>query len=111
MQGMRKNFIGKGNDAFVCAQCNSSVEPLTSGSYRNHCPRCLFSKHVDVVPGDRLASCGGLMEPVNVEYASKKGWMVMHRCMACGFARPNKAALRDVQPDDFSRIIALASSQ
>ncbi len=107
---MRKNFVGTGNDAFVCAHCSNNVAPLTSGSYRNHCPQCLFSKHVDVVPGDRRATCGGLMAPIGVEHSSKKEWVVVHRCLSCGFIRRNKAALDDVQPDDFTTIIALTGS-
>lgn len=107
---MGKNFIGRGNDAFVCEQCNRSVEPLTSGSYRNHCPFCLFGKHVDVVPGDRLETCQGLMEPAAVDYSTKKGWIIIHRCLRCGAVRRNKAALNDAQSDDYEQLVALASS-
>lgn len=107
---MRKNFLGSGNDAFVCEHCGQSVEPLTSGGYRNHCPFCLYCKHVDVIPGDRLAMCKGLMEPTGVEYSSKKGWIILYRCGDCGVVRRNKAALNDVQSDSFDLLIALTSS-
>lgn len=107
---MRKNFRGVGNDAFVCEHCSKSVEPLTSGSYRNHCPFCLYCKHVDIVPGDRLALCRGLMEPIGVEYSAKKGWVILHRCTRCHDVRRNKSALTDAQPDNYAVLIALASS-
>ncbi|HCC83579.1 TPA: RNHCP domain-containing protein [Candidatus Uhrbacteria bacterium] len=107
---MRKNFLSSGNDAFVCENCKLAVTPLTNGSYRNHCPRCLYCKHVDVVPGDRLATCQGLMEPVGVEYSPKKGWVILHRCTTCNELRRNKAALNDAEADDYELIIALASS-
>ena len=44
------------NTAFSCLRCGLEVVPLSNGSYRNHCAECLYSKHVDVVPGDRASS-------------------------------------------------------
>jgi len=51
-----RKFVGSGNDAFVCAVCGFQVPPVTEGGYRNHCPRCLHSLHVDESPGDRAAT-------------------------------------------------------
>ncbi|HLL91284.1 MAG TPA: RNHCP domain-containing protein, partial [Tepidisphaeraceae bacterium] len=48
---------------FTCGHCGRSVR---GNGYTNHCPGCLWSRHVDVNPGDRAAACGGLMEPVAV---------------------------------------------
>lgn len=45
------------NTGFVCEFCHAEVYPLVNGSYRNHCPRCLFSKHVDDSLGDRASHC------------------------------------------------------
>jgi DNA-directed RNA polymerase subunit RPC12/RpoP len=88
-------FIAR-EEPFVCEQCGTSVEPLKKGSYRNHCPRCLFSKHVDDKgPGDRASLCGGLMEPVDLDFRSNKGWMIIHKCVKCKKEIPNMAA-----PDD-----------
>lgn len=89
------------NTAFNCAHCGAAVLPLTNGSYRNHCPRCLCSLHVDNVPGDRASECLGLMKPVGVVQHSKKGWQIVHRCQACGAQKVNRAA-----PDDMDAIIA-----
>ncbi len=105
----RTNFIGRTNDGFVCEQCGVEVHPLARGGFRNHCPRCLWSKHVDEVPGDRAESCGGLMEPVRVEQDAKRGSMVVHRCVRCGIIRRNRAALCDPrQPDDFEAMLEIA---
>jgi len=54
------------NTGFVCAHCSADVPANTDGHYRNHCPFCLWSLHVDITPGDRLQSCGGSMEPIAV---------------------------------------------
>src|SRR5581483_786844 len=46
---------------FRCLHCGT---PVRGSGYTNHCPRCLWSRHVDVNPGDRAAECGAAMEPV-----------------------------------------------
>ena len=88
-------FVAR-EEAFTCEHCGQSVSPLGSGTYRNHCPHCLWSKHVDDAgPGDRASLCQGMMEPVGKDFRSSKGWMVVHRCQACGKRIPNILA-----PDD-----------
>ncbi|MBM4029808.1 MAG: RNHCP domain-containing protein [Planctomycetes bacterium] len=94
------------NAGFVCEHCGRAVRPATNGSYRNHCPYCLYSKHVDVGLGDRAADCGGLMTPVALR-RSRKGFQIVHRCVRCGVVRVNKAAERTQQPDDIDAMIAL----
>ncbi len=90
-------FIAR-QEPFVCEHCHAQVEPLEAGSYRNHCPRCLWSKHVDDIgPGDRASLCGGLMEPIDRDYDGKKGWMIVHRCIKCDKTIPNKRAPDDEQ--------------
>jgi DNA-directed RNA polymerase subunit RPC12/RpoP len=92
------------NTGFTCANCGKTVLPLDNGSYRNHCPFCLYSKHVDILPGDRRENCGGLMEPVNLRYKPGKGWQILHRCVRCGAERVNKVAAGTVQPDNIEVI-------
>lgn len=105
----RRNLVAGGNDAFDCGQCGESVRPLVRGSIRNHCPACLWSRHVDKVPGDRAETCRGLMEPVRLEGTSASGWKIIHRCVDCGFERANKATLDDPeQPDDWDVLMELA---
>jgi DNA-directed RNA polymerase subunit RPC12/RpoP len=88
-------FIAR-QEAFICEHCGKEIPPLEHGSYRNHCPFCLYSKHVDDEgPGDRASLCKGLMQPISLDQKAKKGWMIIHRCEKCGKQIPNKAA-----PDD-----------
>lgn len=91
-------FIKKAED-FVCGNCGrSAVNP----GYLNHCPGCLWSKHVDVDPGDRAEECGGLMRPVDLYYKSQE-WIIVHRCESCGFKRNDK-----IRPeDDFDEAVRL----
>lgn len=85
---------------FTCEHCGARVEGT---GYTNHCPKCLWSKHVDVEPGDRAATCGGMMEPVSIEGSSPE-YVILHRCVKCGYERKNK-----VQPgDDADALLALA---
>ena len=88
-------FIAR-EEAFTCEHCGASVTPLLRGSYRNHCPRCLWSKHVDDEgPGDRASLCQGMMEPVSIDQTGKKGFLVIHVCEKCGKKIPNKLAQDD----------------
>ena len=54
------------DEAFICENCHQTVSPLQY-SARDHCPYCLFSKHVDILPGDRSNNCHGLLEPIGIE--------------------------------------------
>jgi len=91
------------NSGFICKHCGKEVLPLTDGSYRNHCPFCLYSLHIDITPGE----CGGLMEPIKIIYNSKKGYQIVHRCQKCGFERNNKISEDSRQPDDINVITAI----
>lgn len=86
-------FIAR-NDGFVCEHCGQEVEPIKfGGSYRNHCPFCLWSKHVDSqTPGDRANSCQGLMEPIGVQTRRTGEYVLVHKCKKCGFQRLNRIA-------------------
>ncbi len=76
---------------FTCGHCGATV--LGDG-YTNHCPRCLRSRHVDMYPGDRLATCGGIMEPLFSLFERRK-WRIVHRCIACGYEKKNRLAEDD----------------
>lgn len=80
------------NEGFECGHCGFDVPPAPGSAVRNHCPRCLRSMHVDgAVPGDRAASCGGLMDPEDPILAAGE-FRVTHRCRRCGFTRRNRLA-------------------
>ena len=88
---------------FTCENCGESV---SGDGYTNHCPACLFSKHVDVNPGDREADCLGLMEPIEVE--KKKGeYRILQRCVVCGMEKWNKTSPND----NFEMILQIAAEQ
>jgi DNA-directed RNA polymerase subunit RPC12/RpoP len=78
---------------FDCLVCGT---PVRGDGYTNHCPRCLWSRHVDVQPGDREAGCGGLMRPVGVE-ARAHDTVLTHVCERCGHRRRNRASPVDDQ--------------
>ncbi|MCL2704437.1 MAG: RNHCP domain-containing protein [Defluviitaleaceae bacterium] len=94
------------NTGFTCEKCGRDVLRLERESYRNHCPFCLYSKHVDVEPGDRLNECGGLMAPVGARL-SAKGAQVLHKCGVCGFARYNLITDDSRQPDDYDLFLTV----
>ena len=73
--------------------------------YTNHCPECLWSKHVDINPGDRSAVCGGLMQPVGLD-KKKSSFIIIHECLRCGMHKRNSADSRD----NFQKLIALSST-
>ncbi|RIV19618.1 RNHCP domain-containing protein [Alicyclobacillaceae bacterium I2511] len=101
-----KRFIVR-NDGFVCLHCGHHVPPAKAGC-RNHCTQCLYSVHLDVYPGDRAAACGGLMEPVAIEYNSRKGYQIVHKCKSCGMTTKNVAALEDeIEPDSLFTVLAI----
>jgi DNA-directed RNA polymerase subunit RPC12/RpoP len=99
------------NAGFTCAHCGAGVLLLTNGSYRNHCPFCLWSMHVDDArPGDRLSECHGLMQPVAL-VRKRKGLQIVHRCARCGKVQPNKVATGTLQADDFDVILEVMRSE
>ena len=78
---------------FTCEVCK--YEAIGSG-YTNHCPNCLWSKHVDISPGDRENSCQGLMKPIGLDQKSGK-FIIIHRCQKCGEIKRNKVSPKDNQ--------------
>ena len=81
---------------FICRTCGHLVEPEGGGTmHRNHCPKCLHSVHLDDLPGDRSAGCGGDMEPVGVWVRRGGEWAIIHRCRRCGVLHSNRTAADD----------------
>lgn len=93
------------DEEFICENCGEHV-PKLGYSCRNHCPKCLHSKHVDKNPGDREESCHGDLKPVGLEIG-KKGYVIVFRCQKCGAIRKNKAA----EDDNMDLIIELSTKQ
>lgn len=96
---MSGKFVKKVED-FVCDNCGKETK---GGGYTNHCPFCLWSKHVDINPGDREAKCGGMMKPIEVEIKGME-YSIIHQCIKCGHKKKNKTA-----PDDnFDEVIKIS---
>jgi rubrerythrin len=85
----------KNKENFICGNCATEV---IGDGYTNHCPKCLYSKHVDINPGDRRAMCNGMMQPVSIEikHGQKR---ILHKCLKCGYEKTNKIAPADSQQE------------
>ena len=73
--------------------------------YTNHCPKCLWSRHVDNNPGDRAADCGGMMKPISAT-PDGNGFVITHKCEKCG----KTINQRSSDNDDIDTIIALSTN-
>ena len=85
------------SESFICGHCGTRVGPLPSGvRNRNHCPFCLYSRHVDAErSGDRASPCQGMMEPIGVFERPNGEEVIVHRCLICGFERFNRVGADD----------------
>lgn len=99
------NFSRRVED-FKCERCGTNV---IGNGYTNHCPECLWSKHVDINPGDRQELCHGLMEPIYLEAKRAGGFeksRLLHRCIRCSSERWNKTSSND----SFDSLLRIYSS-
>lgn len=93
--------VSNGFGPFQCAHCGMPVALPTSGSrHRNHCPACLHSLHVDLLPGDRRSRCKGIMHPIALWVKDNGELSILHRCEKCGTVKSNR-----ILPDDSELII------
>jgi len=91
-------------NSFICENCHKEVINTLENN-RNHCPYCLYSKHVDIKSGDRMSLCRGMMEPIGLTFKkikpdkfnpNKKGeLMIIHQCLLCKYISINKLAVDD----------------
>jgi len=87
---MSQNFQKQKED-FTCEHCGAVVK---GSGYTNHCSNCLWGKHVDIHPGDRLETCQGLMSPEEI-IPHKGDFRIRHRCASCGIEREVKTQDND----------------
>lgn len=90
----------KNVEDFVCEHCKEAVK---GSGYTNHCPKCLWSKHVDINPGDRSSTCLGMMQPIAVEGGPHE-YRLLHLCAKCGLKKRNVVG----SDDDMEAVLALA---
>lgn len=90
------------DEEFTCENCGKKVKKLNY-SARDHCPFCLYSKHVDINPGDRKNTCKGILKPIDIE-KYKNTYKIIYKCQKCGMIHKNIMA----KDDDMSRIIEVS---
>jgi len=96
---------------FRCGHCGNHVSTahvLSGVNNRNHCPYCLWSRHLDLyVAGDRLSACKGQMRPIGLtmkksrnkyQVKSRGELMLIHECVECRCLSINRIAADD-DPD------------
>lgn len=90
------------DENFICEHCGKEV---TKAEYtaRDHCPYCLYSKHVDINPGDRQNTCRGLLKPIGVE-KFKDTYKIIYKCTSCRQEHKNIVA----NDDDMQEIIRIS---
>ncbi|MCI5732834.1 MAG: RNHCP domain-containing protein [Tenericutes bacterium] len=99
-----KKFTMK-DENFVCENCKRNVTKLNYTA-RDHCPYCLYSKHVDINPGDRLNTCMGMLVPIDIE-KFKDTYKIIYKCEKCGMIHKNIAA----NDDNMNKIIELSMKE
>lgn len=92
------------DEEFICENCNQKVEKLNYTA-RDHCPYCLYSKHVDINPGDRRNDCQGLLQPIGIE-KYKNTYKIIYKCEKCNKLHKNIMAI----DDDYDIIINLSKN-
>ncbi len=90
------------DEKFICENCKQKV-PTLNYTARDHCPLCLYSKHVDILPGDRQNTCLGLMEPIGIE-KYKNTYKIIYKCLKCHQIHKNIMA----KDDNYDLIISLS---
>ncbi len=88
---MESKRFSKKTEDFTCSNCGAKVRGT---GYTDHCPRCLFSRHVDLNPGDRRSRCKGEMRPVGAS-SDRRGFTIHYICTRCRVRRSVKAAAND----------------
>lgn len=90
------------DDEFICDNCGKKVSKLKYTA-RDHCPYCLYSKHVDINPGDRLNTCKGLLKPIGIE-KYKNTYKIIYKCTKCNTFHKNIMA----NDDDMNKVIEIS---
>ncbi len=81
------------DESFICDKCGKIVEKLNYTA-RDHCPFCLYSKHLDINPGDRQNKCKGLLKPIEIE-KFKDTYKIIYKCEKCNTIHKNIMAKDD----------------
>ena len=90
------------DEEFVCENCGMKITKL-GYTARDHCPHCLYSKHLDIMPGDRQNTCHGLLKPIGIE-KFKDTYKILYKCTSCN--KPHKNIM--AKDDNMDLIIELS---
>ena len=93
------------DESFICENCGKEIKPLKY-SARDHCNYCLYSKHVDINPGDRANNCKGLLKPISIE-KYKDTYKIIYKCEKCNQIHKNVMA----KDDNYDLIIELSKAE
>jgi hypothetical protein len=95
------------NSDFRCTHCGyyiTATRMMCGVNHRNHCPYCLWSRHLDLfVAGDRLSACKASMRPIGLTMKPTRNksvlgggeLMLVHICEDCGQVSINRIAADD----------------
>lgn len=97
----RRNFVRR-TENFVCGNCG---EEVIGDGYTDHCPKCLWGKHVDFeIPGDRVSDCKGLMKPIKTELRiTNYEFQIYFKCTKCR----HTFRVREGKGDDREKLMEL----
>ena len=93
------------DEQFVCENCGKIVEKLNYTA-RDHCPYCLYSKHLDILPGDRKNECQGLLKPIDVEKC-RNTYKIVYKCSKCRQTHKNIIA----NDDSFDELLKIMQNK
>lgn len=91
------------DENFICENCGKEVQKANYTA-RDHCPYCLYSKHVDINPGDRQNTCKGLLKPIGIE-KFRDTYKILYKCTKCNQEHKNIMA----NDDDMNEIIKVSN--
>lgn len=91
MEHQESKRFSKRVENFTCEVCGAEI---SGTGYTDHCPNCLWSKHVDINPGDRLSKCGGMMKPIKTEH-NRTRFFIEYRCEKCKMKKRVQVAKDD----------------
>ena len=92
------------DEEFICENCKQKIEKLNYTT-RDHCNHCLYSKHLDINPGDRQNTCKGLLKPIGIE-KFKNTYKIIYKCEKCNQIHKNIMA----NDDNMDLIIELSKN-
>ncbi len=99
---MKNSKFKKTIENFKCEKCGKEI---IGNGYTDHCTNCLYSKHVDINPGDRESDCRGMMKPIAVEIKNDK-YRIHYKCEKCGY----KHRVDSAKNDNFESILPLVGN-